>query len=1095
MEEILHQAEQLEKTYDWSGAAKLYEKAAGLLPKDDFSNIGKTYEQLGYAQYRLTFQAKTYEEFRDRLHQSKKTFEKAIETYGKLNDPVSEASTLRCNAMIALGEYWTAYEAPKKKQSINECWRATNDALKALQEAGEQLEYGKTFNQLSRSADLSYCLEWNGKTRERIITEAAKHGEQAIRFLSMLENESELARAYVKTADYIYAHSYAFLSKENQEKQLEKARRYWKRAVETSEETAIIESLSILQGLMLEFGVGTDETLAFHQKALEYAKKTGDSFMVGYAYDMLAYHTAHKAWSTTEDSEEMIKTAEEALDLGGQAKQQYSKISFVGPGGYGFIWVEAPYPEYYCVWASKQTDLQKRQELLKKATEAAPELLERAEKSGYPDAVWYAHHVMGKILTWSARTETDPEVKKALLEEALRHREEVLSSIEKTTSSLYWERGISLIGIGEVKSQLSELTHDLEARKKMLLEAIENEQESFRLLSKGLVSFEREDSMITILGYTQYQCGLLLNRTYEVTHDIEHLTKAAEAFGEAAGYYGKFELAGRVAECFWKAGQAHGALDEHLKAAENFDLASDSYRKAAEKIPQLRDLYHEYASYMQAWRAIERERHHHEKGEYGQAKEHFETAAKLHTSLKKWSHLAPNYSAWAQLENAEELSRKEQSQEAIKAFESASRSFIETKKSVQAQLTKIEDNDEKQMAENIVKASNLRKEYCDARIGIEEAKILDKQGDHLGSSKKYGETANSLEKISTTSESEQERREFTSIAILSRAWQRMMLGDAKASPEAYQEAATLFEQASRDADTELASLLALGHSRFCKALEAGTRFADTGETALQTVAAHNLEVAAKYYVKAGFQSASDYAKGTSLLFDAYVHMDAAKEEKDPERKTKLYLIAEKVLQTSAGSFMKAEHPEKREQVLRLLEKVREEKELALSIAEVLHAPPIASTTTSFGALTPKSEEAAGSERFEHADIHANLIVRQKELKIGESLSIELELVNAGNGSALLTKIADIIPQGFLVAQEPAAYRVEDSYINLKGKRLDPLKSEELAVVMKPTLQGTFLLKPTVLYLDENGKYKSHEPEPVLLTVKELGIKSWLKGER
>jgi hypothetical protein len=45
------------------------------------------------------------------------------------------------------------------------------------------------------------------------------------------------------------------------------------------------------------------------------------------------------------------------------------------------------------------------------------------------------------------------------------------------------------------------------------------------------------------------------------------------------------------------------------------------------------------------------------------------------------------------------------------------------------------------------------------------------------------------------------------------------------------------------------------------------------------------------------------------------------------------------------------------------------------------------------------------------------------------------------------------------------------------------------------VQGTFSLKPTLLYLDENGKYKSHEPEPVTIIVKELGIKGWLKGER
>ena len=73
--------------------------------------------------------------------------------------------------------------------------------------------------------------------------------------------------------------------------------------------------------------------------------------------------------------------------------------------------------------------------------------------------------------------------------------------------------------------------------------------------------------------------------------------------------------------------------------------------------------------------------------------------------------------------------------------------------------------------------------------------------------------------------------------------------------------------------------------------------------------------------------------------------------------------------------------------------------------------------------------------------------------------------------------------------------MEDSYLNLKGKRLDPLKTEDVKLVLKPTVTGTFSLKPTVLYLDENGKYKTHEPEPLTVTVKELGIKGWIKGER
>ena len=64
---------------------------------------------------------------------------------------------------------------------------------------------------------------------------------------------------------------------------------------------------------------------------------------------------------------------------------------------------------------------------------------------------------------------------------------------------------------------------------------------------------------------------------------------------------------------------------------------------------------------------------------------------------------------------------------------------------------------------------------------------------------------------------------------------------------------------------------------------------------------------------------------------------------------------------------------------------------------------------------------------------------------------------------------------------------------MKGRRLDPLKTVEVKLVLKPKVQGQFTLKPRILYLDESGRYKSHEPEPIEVTVRELGISGWLKG--
>jgi hypothetical protein len=1095
VEEILHQAEQSEKEYDWLGATKTYEKALNLMPLDDFSKRGELHERLGFAFYRFAFQAESKDEFRERLRQSTIAFEKAVEFYGRLNEPVKAARTSRCNAMIAYIGYWLAPDAHEKKRLLGECWCFTQDSLRVARESGKAREYGETYNQLSASALFEFCLEWDYQARKRIIKEASEHGEVGIKLLSTVYASDELAKAYAKTAFFFSLFAYYFLDLDEKDTCLRKAQSYWTKAQEASENSARLEMLwPIPCAHDLLLGAGSQEALTNVEKALEYGRRTRDRFIIGSALDWLTYHAM---WATSwiYDYDELAKVHRTIIQHAEDAERQYSLLSFISPRADN-VWIEAIHAQVMPGYSSPETTLEQRRNMLEGAIAAGRDALEPAETSGYPDAKLFVHlHLSGR-LRMLAESESSPEEKEKLLEEALQHGNEASRIGEHVYPLSHWDLGIHRAVLASIKCDLADLARDDETKKSMLQAALLERENAIKLLVKD-VSFHPEKKMsnIAFLGYLQYSGGGWWSRLYRLTCDKEHLRRAIEVFTEALESYQRVDRTSSMAECYWKIAQAYDELDDHMTAAENFRLASDNFKSAAEKIPQLKSFYEDHALYMQAWSEIEKARHDHDRQEYGSAKEHFEKAADLHRMLKKWSYLAPNYCAWANVENAEDLSRKEQCEEAIQAFKEAVKLFDETKKSIQNELSKIEDPDEKRMTNSIIKATDTRQEYCLGRMALEEAKILDKKGDHFSSSQKYGSAAQTFEKIIQAVESEQEKKEFKLIATLSKAWQRMTRAEAEESPHLYLEASQLFEEAKDLSPNEQAKTLTLGHSRFCKALEVGTRFVDTRDPNLHTTAIQHLESAATYYVKAGFRNASEYAKATEQLFDAYMQVDNAKRESDPEKKAKFYAMAEKVLQTSAGSFMKAEHPEKREQVLRLLEKVKEERELATSLCEVLHTLPIISTTTAFGTPGPTHESAVGLERFEHADIQANLIVRQKELRIGENLSIALELVNAGKGSALLTKVTEIIPKGFELAENPESCRVEDSYINLKGKRLDPLKTEEVKLVLKPTVQGTFSLKPTVLYLDENGKYKSHEPEPVIITVKELGIKGWLKGER
>jgi hypothetical protein len=350
-----------------------------------------------------------------------------------------------------------------------------------------------------------------------------------------------------------------------------------------------------------------------------------------------------------------------------------------------------------------------------------------------------------------------------------------------------------------------------------------------------------------------------------------------------------------------------------------------------------------------------------------------------------------------------------------------------------------------------------------------------------------------LEGLGKEVTTEQDRREIQQVLNITKAWQLMVKAEEESSPEMYAKAAELFEVVKEYSPVLKTKSLALGHSRFCKALEAGTRFADTGDLSLHATATQHLESASKHYLKAGFTNVAEYATACRLLFDAYVYMGKATKEESQEKRARLYATAEKVLEASAASYRKAGLRAKEDQVLKLLEKVRADKALAMSLTEVFKAPDMVTTSATLTGPTLTHETATGLERFEHANVQATLLAKPRDLNVGEEFSLDIELVNAGRGTAQLTKVEEVVPRGFSVKTEPDTYRIEGSHLNMRGKRLDPLKTEDVKLVLRPTARGRFTLRPRIMYLDESGKYRSHEPEPIDVTVKELGISGWLKG--
>ena len=344
LEAILSGAEGKEKEYDWLGAAESYKKALGLVPEQDSLRMSEVHERLGYALHRFAFQAESNDQFRQRLHQSILSYEKTGELYGRVDESVKMPRMLRCDAMITYLNHWLAVEAGEKKRLLDECWRLTKDALKAFEEVGDALEYGKTYNQLASSAFLAYVLEWNFQVGEKIIREAMELGERAVTLLSSVGDPCELARAYVKAAFYLTTFSLYFVPDlDERERHRQRGQGYLQKAIELSEETALLALAGTPGVTGDETGLSIDDMLVHFEKALGYAKKTKDKYLIGTALDWLTYATGWKS-ILIEDPDKRLEVSQRALQYAEDAKHQFSPISFVSPRG-DVLWTEAPHAQ------------------------------------------------------------------------------------------------------------------------------------------------------------------------------------------------------------------------------------------------------------------------------------------------------------------------------------------------------------------------------------------------------------------------------------------------------------------------------------------------------------------------------------------------------------------------------------------------------------------------------------------------------------------------------------------------------------------------------------------------------------------------------
>lgn len=117
-------------------------------------------------------------------------------------------------------------------------------------------------------------------------------------------------------------------------------------------------------------------------------------------------------------------------------------------------------------------------------------------------------------------------------------------------------------------------------------------------------------------------------------------------------------------------------------------------------------------------------------------------------------------------------------------------------------------------------------------------------------------------------------------------------------------------------------------------------------------------------------------------------------------------------------------------------------------------------------------------------MQVRLALGKEEIEVGENIDLDIELFNIGKAPILLIEAEDVIPQGFELVAKPGQYDLDGTKLDMNGKRLDPMLTEEFKVTLRSSERGKFVLKPRFVYMDDSGRRLFCEPEPVTVNIAE-----------
>jgi class 3 adenylate cyclase len=1057
--------------YDWNSATQVLENFIKINRDSDKG----AFELLGDCYYNLAFQQNNRDDFKKVVLRAKEAYEKVVDNN-------------KCKARASFCKYWSSDSPDERREIIiNECLapaRELASQLENISSKGDESTLVSAYVELLEYLRFSCDISSDRKQLAELVKEAKNTGRKAfLRFKDSSNPETviSIVNSYARFLDWAIG---VFIGSDSEEiNQIQNDLTPFidilvklSAQVEDSRlKSLAYDASGIIAGEVTKGEVKGDYDYegasSLCEKAIKESEKTGDKYLVGRELFFLSF-SLHWISTSKDIIEERREFKKKTADLCSRAAERL-KVPLAG--------YELGHSYFFFVISQVQlsrdsANASEKLRYLDKAIEVAREGL---QYSGF-SSLYSAESSMGKALTFRAPLVSKKDERVKLLSEAVDLTRNGLSRLVALAEPDSWNVGLGYDDLARAKARLADEKTDSgeeeeQARVSLLKDSVADFKKSIQIKFKGRHGVS-SSGRSQIIGQSCEELGDAQEKLYNLSKRKEDCMEAIKAYDESSNYYSQANMLGYVAPITWKTAKLYDSIQEYAKSSNAFANASQQYQSAAANQKGLQKTFTELSQYMQAWSKIEESRQSHADEDYLNSSERLKEAASLLARTESFQYLSKHYEAYSSMEQAEDYSRKEKNQEAFESFGLASDLYLQAEQDA-TKHGKEADNI------NWATISKNRGNYCLARKAMEDAKILDRNAQPEASMRKYRTALDTLSEIIVEARKQGgEVGDVEALALSCEALATMKEPEYRSSPELYAKASELFMRARDNAEVKQSFVLScLANSSICEAFEAGTKFKKSSDVSLYSEIKTKLGVASRYYEEAGFEIASDWTRATEALFDALAYLAGAERELDSTKKTQMYHLAEKHLELSARRYGDIGYEKKRTEVLKHLKTARENRELLITPMEALsQSPTVTSTPVSF-----TRDQAVGLERFEVANLTGNISFSTNQTNVSSPVRIDIDIANVGKTPALLMKLDNLAPshgfeidlkennngsQNFLVDGNSIA-------LDLKGKRLEYLKSHQVTIHLIAKNRGNYQFKPRILFVDELGKYRSYEFEP------------------